>query len=278
MADLQGKVALVTGAGRGQGRSHAIRLARAGAHVVVADIDYQIEPIPYEMNSPGDMDMTVDLVKKHGVDAFAVSCDVRASDQMNAAVQSTLERFDRLDILVANAGGWCPAPITEMTDEAWNTILSINLTGAFNSIRAAAPPMIKRNWGRIILTSSTLGRQGMPNMANYVATRWAQLGLIKVAAFELGPHNITVNAICPSMVETDQVTNDTLYRLFRPDLSNPNRADAEVVMKQMHKLPTAWIQPDDVSAVVEFLASDEARFITAVGIDVSAGKATEYGA
>lgn len=138
--------------------------------------------------------------------------------------------------------------------------------------------MIKQNWGRIIVTSSTLGRQGLPNMANYVSTRWAQLGLVKVAAYELGPHNITVNAVCPSMVETQQVTNDVLYGLFRPDLDHPTRDDAEAVMRQFHKLPTAWIQPDDVSAVVEFLASEDAKFITATGIDVSAGKATEYGA
>lgn len=278
MADLTGRVALITGAGRGQGRSHALRLARSGARIVVADIDFQVDAVPYKMNSPDDMETTVDLIRDAGGEAFAIKCDVRDAAQVDAAVQATLDQFGRLDILVSNAGGWAPAPITEMTDDTWHTILETNLTGAFHTIRAAAPAMIKQQWGRIVITSSTLGRQGLPNMANYVSSRWAQLGLVKVAAFELGPHNITVNAVCPTMVETEQVTNDTLYRLFRPDLDNPSREDAEVVMRLGHKLPTAWVQPNDVSAAIEFLVSDDARFITAIGLDVSAGKATEYGA
>lgn len=278
MADLTGRVALITGAGRGQGRSHALRLARSGARIVVADIDFQVDAVPYKMNSTDDMETTVDLIRDAGGEAFAIKCDVRDAAQVDAAVQATLDQFGRLDILVSNAGGWAPAPITEMTDDTWHTILETNLTGAFHTIRAAAPAMIKQKWGRIVITSSTLGRQGLPNMANYVSSRWAQLGLVKVAAFELGPHNITVNAVCPTMVETEQVTNDTLYRLFRPDLDNPSREDAEVVMRLGHKLPTAWVQPNDVSAAIEFLVSDDARFITAIGLDVSAGKATEYGA
>jgi NAD(P)-dependent dehydrogenase (short-subunit alcohol dehydrogenase family) len=119
----------------------------------------------------------------------------------------------------------------------------------------------------------------MQNMANYCASRWGQLGLVKTAAIELGPHNITVNAVCPTMTETPQVTNDVLYRMFRPDLENPTKADVEeMVMAHLHKLPTPWVQPEDISNAMLFLASEDGRFVTGIGLDVSAGQATQYAA
>lgn len=279
MGKLDDRVAVITGAGRGQGRSHAVTFAREGADVVVCDIDFQVEGVPYAMNAPGDLEETKRLVEALGRRCVAVKADVRVAAQVQEVVDTALSEFGRLDIMISNAGGWNPSTVQEMTDDQWRTVIDMNLKGAFHCIRAAAAPMIARDSGRILVTCSNLGRQGMQNMGNYVASRWGQIGLVKTAAIELGPHNITVNAVCPTMTETPQVTNDVLYRMFRPDLETPTKADVEEMIKaQLHKLPTAWVQPEDVSNAMLFLASDDARFITGIGLDVSAGQATQYAA
>jgi SDR family mycofactocin-dependent oxidoreductase len=279
MGKLDGKVAVITGGGRGQGRSLALTFAREGADIVVCDIDFQIDGLPYEMNSRGDLDETKQLVEAVGKRCMTALADVRDADRVAKVVETTIEAFGHLDIMVANAGGWWAAPVVEMTDLQWRTILDINLKGTFNTIRAAAPQMIKQQSGRIIVTCSTLGRQGMPTMANEVASRWGQLGLVKTAAIELGPHNITVNAVCPTLTETGQATNEARYRALMPAVEAPTREDVEqFVSMRVHTLPTAWVQPQDVSDAMLFLASDEARFVTGTGIDVSAGRATTYAA
>jgi SDR family mycofactocin-dependent oxidoreductase len=279
MGKLDGKVAVITGGGRGQGRSLALTFAREGADIVVCDIDFQIEGLPYEMNSPGDLAETKRLVESVGQRCLTVLADVRDAGQVVKVVEATLEEFGRLDIIVANAGAWWSAPVAKMTDLQWRTILDINLKGTFHAIRAAGPQMIEQKSGRIIVISSTLGRQGAPNLANEVASRWGQLGLVKTAAIELGPHNITVNAVCPTLTETAQVTNAARYRAIMPGMDNPTReAVEEFVSIRVHTLPTAWVQTQDVSEAVLFVASDEARFVTGTAIDVSAGRATNYAA
>ena len=278
MGTLDGRVAVITGAGRGQGRSHAITLAREGAKIVAADIDFQIASFPYSMNSPDDLNETTKLVEDAGSECLAVHADVRDAGQVDAMVSAALDRFGGVDIMISNAGGWSPSTIADMTDEAWQAVLDVNLNGAFHCIRSVAGPMIGRGGGRIVVISSVLSRRGAPNMANYVASRWGQVGLVKTAAMELGPHNITVNAVCPSTVETQQVTNDIMWKLFRPDLDNPSRSDAETVLRSMSTLSTAWIQPQDVSNMVGFLVSDAARFITGTAFDVAAGWSAQYSA
>lgn len=279
MGKLDGKVAVITGGGRGQGRSHALTFAREGADVVICDIDFQVEGVPYEMNSPGDLAETQRLVEDLDHRCVALKADVRDAGQVQHVVDTALSEFGHVDIMISNAGGWNPSTVSEMTDAQWKSVIDMNLKGAFHSIRAAAAPMIEQNWGRIVVTCSNLGRQGMQNMANYCASRWGQLGLVKTAAIELGPHNITVNAVCPTMTETPQVTNEVLYRMFRPDLENPTKADVEeMVMAHLHKLPTPWVQPEDISNAMLFLASEDGRFVTGIGLDVSAGQATQYAA
>jgi SDR family mycofactocin-dependent oxidoreductase len=276
---LEGKVAVITGGGRGQGRAHAETFAREGADLVVCDIDFQVDGVPYRMNEPGDLAETKRLVEAAGGRCVTVKADARDGAQVAGVVETALSEFGRLDIMIANAGGWWPGTVEEMTDTQWKTVLDLNLKSAFNAIRAAAPPMIEQQSGRIIVTCSNLGRQGIQNMSNYVASRWGQLGLVKSAAIELGPHNITVNAVCPTITETPQVTHDLLYRLFRPDLENPTREDVEEFIRMyLHKLPTAWAQPQDIAEAMLFLASDEARLVTGIGLDVSAGQATQYAA
>lgn len=279
MGKLDGKVAVITGGGRGQGRSHAVTFAREGADIVVCDIDFQIDSVPYPMNDRGDLDETVALVEGLDRRCIAVKADVREADQVRGVVETAVSEFGRLDIMISNAGGWSPSTVVEMRDDQWRDVLDMNLKGAFHAIRAASKPMKEQNSGRIIVTCSNLGRQGMQNMSNYVSSRWGQLGLVKTAAIELGPHNITVNAVCPTMTETPQVTNDVLYRMFLPEVENPTKADVEEFIQSMlHKLPTPWVQPEDISNAMLFLASDDARFITGIGLDVSAGQATQYAA
>lgn len=279
MGKLEGKVAVITGGGRGQGRAHAVTFAREGADVVVCDIAEQIEPVPYAMNSAGDLAATKRLVEAEGRRCLALNADVRDSAQVQSVVDAAVDELGGVDVLVANAGVWSPATVSQMSDGQWREAIAVNLTGVFYSIRAASRAMISRGSGRIIATSSNLGRQGMQNMSNYVATKWGVIGLVKSAAIELGPYNITVNAVCPTMVATEMTQNDVLYRMFRPDLDEPTRADTdELILTRLHKLPVAWLEPEEISRAMLFLASDDARHITGTALDVTAGQSTQYAA
>src|SRR4051794_12420255 len=172
MKELQGKVALVTGGARGQGRSHALALAREGAQIVVTDALEDFAVVPYGLSRQEDLDQTVRLVEQEDVRCLAIKADVRSSEQMEAAVERALSELGSLDILCANAGVWSAAELTEMSDEQWRTVIDINLTGVFNSIRAAARPMREQGSGRIVATSSVGGRAGMHAFGNYAATKW----------------------------------------------------------------------------------------------------------
>lgn len=280
MSQLDGKVALITGGARGQGRTHAIALAREGADVVITDLHEDISPVPYGLASEEDLEETARLVEAEGRRCLALTADVRSSEQMNGAVARAVSDFGRLDVLCANAGIWAASELAEMTDEQWRTVIDINLTGVFNSLRAAARPMIEQGSGRIVATASTAGRSGMANFGNYVAAKWGVIGMVKSAAIELAPHRITVNAVCPACVRTDMMyENHALYDVFCPDLEEPKTSDVEeVILAGLHKLPDPWIEPEEVSDVIVFLASDRGRHITGTGIDITAGVSANWGA
>jgi SDR family mycofactocin-dependent oxidoreductase len=279
MGTLEGRVALVTGGARGQGRSHAVAFAREGAEVVVCDIDQPIATVPYPLSRADDLQETARLVREQGRGCLPVIADVRDPAQVDAVVENALAEFGRVDILAANAGVWADAPVVEMTDQLWRDVLEINLYGVFHAIRAVARPMIDQRFGRIIATASTAARAGMPNMGSYVASKWGVLGLVKTAALELGEYNITVNAVCPGAVESGMTTNDALYRLFLPDAETPLRAEAEEIIRtSMHKLPVGWMDPIEITNVVLFLASDAGRYISGTGIDVTAGQSGTWSA
>ena len=267
MGRLEGKVAMVTGGARGQGRSHAVAFAREGADVVVCDIDQQVETVPYPLSGAADLEETARLVREQGRRCLAQAADVRDAAQVDGVVDAALAEFGRLDVLAANAGVWAASQLSEMSDELWRDVVEINLYGVFHAIRAVSRPMIEQGSGRIIATASTAARSGLPNMGPYVASKWGVLGLVKTAAMELGQHGITVNAVCPGAVESGMTTTDALYRMFMPEEESPTREQAEEIIRTtMHQLPVGWMGAQEITNVVVFLASDEARYISGTGI------------
>lgn len=271
MTRVAGKIALVTGAARGQGRAHALRLAQEGADIIAVDSCAQIESVPYAMATGGDLDQTVRMVEALDRRVVAAQADVRDLSAMQAAVGHGTAELGPIDIVVANAGIFSTAPSLEMSTLTWQDMLDVNLTGVFHTVRAAAPSMIERGGGSIVLISSTAGIKGFAGVAHYTAAKHGVVGLMKALAAELGAARIRVNSIHPTSVETDMIKNDAMYKLFRPDLENPGWHDLGPVLRQMHLLPESWVQPRDVSNAVLFLASDEARYITGQQLKVDLG-------
>ncbi len=274
MGLVDGKVALVTGAGRGQGRSHALKLASEGADVIAVDIGGgKVETIPYELASEADLDSTVKEIEGMGRRAVKAVADVRSLSQLQAAVDAGLSGLGKIDIVCANAGIGSWGVAWEMTEQQWKDMIDINLTGVFNTTRAALPSMVERGeGGSVVLTSSTAGLRAYANTAHYTAAKHGVIGLMKVLAQEAGAHRIRVNAVCPTTVRTPLVINDATFELFAPHLENPSEDDVREPFEGLNILPgVAWIEPEDVSDAVLFLCSDAAKFITGVALPIDAG-------
>ena len=274
MGLVDGKVALVTGAGRGQGRSHALKLAAEGADVIAVDIGGgQVETISYELASEADLDTTVSAIAAMGRRAVKAIADVRSLSDLQAAVDAGLSELGKIDIVCANAGIGSWAVAWEMTEQQWKDMIDINLTGVFNATRAALPSMVERGeGGSVVLTSSTAGLRAYANTAHYTAAKHGVIGLMKVLAQEAGPHRIRVNAVCPTTVRTPLVINDSTFELFAPHLEHPTEDDVREPFESLNILPgVAWIEPEDVSDAVLFLCSDAAKYITGVALPIDAG-------
>jgi SDR family mycofactocin-dependent oxidoreductase len=274
MGLVDGKVALVTGAGRGQGRSHALKLAAEGADVVAVDIGGgQVETISYELASEADLDTTVSAIQAMGRRTVKAIADVRSLSDLQAAVDAGLAELGRIDIVCANAGIGSWAVAWEMTEQQWKDMIDINLSGVFNATRAALPSMVERGeGGSVVLTSSTAGLRAYANTAHYTAAKHGVIGLMKVLAQEAGPHRIRVNAVCPTTVRTPLVINDATFELFAPHLEHPTEDDVREPFESLNILPgVAWIEPEDVSDAVVFLCSDAAKYITGVALPIDAG-------
>ncbi len=277
MGRLKGKVAIITGAARGIGRACAVAMAREGADIVALDIAKQMPGITgYRLSTPDDLKETERLVKTQGRRCLSIQGDVRDMEAMRQMAERTIKELGKIDILVANAGIAAWSPFATMTDEQWNNVIDVNLTGAANSMRAVLPHMIERKQGRIIALSSIGGRAGAAGVANYAATKWGIIGLVKTAALELGKDNITVNAVCPTAVNTPLYRSEGQRRSTLPNLDRPTDADQDDQMLQYHALPVPALEPEDIADSVVFLASDQARYITGAAIDVAAGGNARY--
>ena len=252
--------------------------AREGAEVVGLDLAGPVSPaVRYPPASPDDLAETGRLVQLEQSRRFLpVIADVRDRPAMEAAVGRALATFGRLDLLVANAGIYVPLTLSEMTDVAWRDVIDVNLTGAANCMRAVIPHMTERQAGRIVAISSVLGRVGVPIGPQYNASKWGLIGLVKSAALELGPSGITVNAVCPTAVNTVMLRNDFQYEQMLPWPGQPPERVVAGAARLAHPLRVPFIEPEDVAAVVVFLASDEARFVSGAAYDVTAGIGAVY--
>jgi len=271
MGKFDGKVVLITGGARGQGRSHALRFAAEGADVAFCDIAAPVDSVPYALSTPDDLVETVKLVEELDRRCVGVVADVRDQAAMTAFVDQARTELGRVDFLLANAGILSYAPVATMAEDQWDEVIATNLSGVYRAIRAVLPTMIEQRFGRIVATSSVAGKGGMLNMAHYSASKWGVIGLVKSLALEVAQLGITVNAVCPTTVATDMALNEATYRLFRPDLPSPSQADAIPAFAGMHPMRAPWIDAIDVSNAMAFLCSDEARFISGETISVAAG-------
>ena len=272
MGRVEGKVAFITGAARGQGRSHAIRLAQEGADIIAVDICKQVDSVGYAMSTPEDLAETVKEVEALDRRIVATQADVRDYGALKAALDDGVAQLGRLDIVSANAGISSMGRADELSETTWQDMIDINLTGVWHTAKAAIPHLkAGGRGGSIVLTSSTAGLMAMENIAHYVSAKHGVVGLMRTLALELAPHSIRVNSLHPTTVGTDMILNDVTYKLFRPDLDNPTVDDAVEAFMSLNALPVKWVEAVDISNALLFLASDEARYITGVTLPVDAG-------
>jgi SDR family mycofactocin-dependent oxidoreductase len=272
MGRLEGQVAFITGAARGQGRSHAVRLAEEGCDIVAFDLCDDIPGVPYPGPRETDLQETVRQVEAAGRRVISAVGDVRDLAALSDVVDRGMDAFGRLDIVLANAGIVAFGPTLEMSEDSWLTMIDINLSGVWKTVKAAVPHVLDGGrGGSVVITSSSASFMTMENVAHYTAAKSGLVGLMRVLAKELGPHRIRVNTVHPTTVATEMVMHDATYRLFRPDLPSPTRADIEPILETMHTLPVAGVESIDISNAILYLVSDEGRYVTGTTLDVTAG-------
>ena len=274
---VAGKVAFITGAARGQGRSHAIRLAQEGADIIAVDLAGQIDSVPYAMSTPDDLAETVKEVEALDRRIVATQADVRDYGALKAALDEGVTQLGKLDIVSANAGIFSFGTMEELDEKHWQDMIDVNLTGVWHAAKAAIPHLRANGGGSMILTSSTAGLQALPNTGHYNAAKHGVVGLMRTLALELAPDMIRVNSVHPTAVDTDMIQNSATYELFAPDLA-PAERTKEVLSERfatLNVLPIPWVEPMDISNAVLWLASDEARYVTGVTLPVDAGLLTK---
>lgn len=274
---VAGKVAFITGAARGQGREHAVRLAEEGADIIAIDTCGDIEGVNYPGATQDDLDETAALVEKLDRRIVTAKADVRDLASLRDALQQGIDQLGRPDVVIANAGiSGSPAPAALIEEAAWQTMLDINLTGVWHTIKVAVPHMSDGRGGSIILVSSMLGLRGGGYMAHYASAKHGVVGLMNSLANELAPQLIRVNSIHPGNVLTPMIDNEQFHRTLRPDLAEPTMADTAAVIGHFHMLPVPVIEARAVSNAVLFLASDEAQYITGAALPVDAGAVAKF--
>jgi SDR family mycofactocin-dependent oxidoreductase len=255
------RVAVVTGAGRGSGRSHCARMAEEGADIIALDID----------SAAADLAVTAAQVEAHGRRCVTRVADVRDFDALVAGIDAGVAELGRLDVVVANAGlHTAGAPASELTEETWRHTIDVNLTGVWHTVKASVGHLGAQG-GSIVIISSTSGLRGERNGAHYSSSKHAVVGLARSLANELGPKRIRVNTVHPGAVGTAMVLNEATFARLCPDVEHPTADDAAKVLAARNLLPVGWVDPVDVSNAVLFLASDEARYVTGTRLVVDAG-------
>lgn len=273
MGEFDGRVALITGGARGQGRAHAVAFAEGGADVVICDRCEDSDVVFYPLATEDDLAETARLVEAAGRRCIAVKADTADRAAMDALVARAESEFGRIDVAVANAGVSIAAPVQSMTSAQWNEAIASNLTGVFNTVGAVAPGMIERGYGRIVTISSMLGRAGSTNMAAYSASKWGVIGLTKSSALDLAKHGITVNAIAPGNISTPMIHNDALYSMMRPDLEKPTADDVAPVFASLHAQPVPWLEAEEITRAVLFFAAEAGAHISGTVLPIDAGNA-----
>jgi len=267
---VEGRVAVVTGAARGIGRACALRLAEEGADIAALDIGAPMPTVPYEASSPKQLEETASAVRALGRRCVPLVADVRDGDAMRQAVAAAAEELGSVDVLVAAAGidSWGSA--WELTDDQWDAMLAVNLKGVWQSAKAVSPHMIRQQRGAMVFIGSVLSHRANRNFAHYTAAKHGVLGLVRAFGLELADYNVRVNSVDPTVVFTDMVTSQPYMNQL---IGHEGATDEEVRdhYLQWNVLPTPWIEPRDVANAVLFLASDEARFITGLGLPLDAG-------
>jgi (+)-trans-carveol dehydrogenase len=273
MQRFTGKTVLISGAGRGQGRSHALHFAREGANIVAFDICKPIASQKFPTSTPADLDETVRLVEAEDARIVAAEADVRDGDAVRQVVADGVEQFGGIDVVVANAGiVGTPSVFWETPDEVFRDVIDVNLVGVWNTVKAGVLAMIEgERRGAVVITGSGGSVKGLPHIAPYVAAKHGLVGLVRTMAKELGPRGIRVNAVLPGNVNTAMFNNDDMRHLYVPDQPEPTeeaflgRAAATIPMR------VPYVQPDDVSEAILHLASDAARYVTGTLAPVDAG-------
>lgn len=276
MGDLAGRVAFVTGAARGQGRAYAVRLAREGADVIISDICAPVsDTIPYVGATPEDLAETARLVEAEGRAVLSRTVDIRDDAALRQLVADGVERFGRLDILIANAGVLSWGRLWELSDEQWNTVIDVNLTGTWRTLRAVIPAMIAAgNGGSIIIVSSSAGLRATPGNGHYAASKHGLTSLTNTLTLELGEYGIRVNSIHPYSIATPMIQNDAMLKVlgkhhsylysFSPMPYRPLATDSEVKL-------TDFMSPEDAAEVVVWLAGDRSGLLSGSQIAVDRG-------
>src|SRR3984957_5827458 len=278
---LEGNVAFITGAGRGQGRSHAIRLAEEGADIIAVDICRQIESNPYPLSSPEDLAETERAVKELGRRIVARQADVREREELREVLEAGMADLGRLDVVVANAG-ILPMAMGEPDPMDFVDAVDVDLIGVMNAVSVAIPRL--GDGSSVIVTGSTAGLMPGaadnpvmgPGGAGYSWAKKSIVGYVEQLALHLAPRFIRVNAVHPTNCNTHLLHNDGLYSMFRPDLEKPTREDVIPAFTYFQAMPIPYVEPVDISNLVLFLASDEARYITGQQIRVDAGSLLKF--
>ena len=254
-------VAFITGAGRGQGRAHAVTLAGRGYDVVALDAPQGLTTLPYETASEADLEQTCALVREAGRRAIAIAGDVRKTADIERAVQAATGELGGLDVAIANAGICSFARFDDITDEQWEEMQAVNLGGVFRTLRAALPTMRAQGSGRLLATSSMAGRGGSPNIGHYAAMKAGVISLVKTTAYSLSGTGVRINAVCPGLIETGMTT---------PIFDNARERGTDAKIGQLNPLKRAG-QPHELAAMGLFLASDDASYVNGQAIPVDGG-------